>query len=91
MLVDFTNSGLDTLSQRCDKCEHKTHSEGLLREHQKNKHNIKESQQNIIKGFEFDMQRHLSVLELMEEGLDKYKCEKCIYKTHTEGKLESIN
>ena len=53
MLDDFTNAGLDTLSQRCDKCDHRTHSEGLLREHQRNKHNIKESQQNIIMGFEF--------------------------------------
>ena len=27
MLEDFTNSGLDVFSQRCDKCDHRTHSE----------------------------------------------------------------
>ena len=62
MLLDFQNSGLDTQSQRCEKCEYKSHSEGLLREHNLSKHKNKETKENIILGYEFDMQRHLRVL-----------------------------
>ena len=87
MFVDLENSGLDVFSQRCNKCEHKTHSEGHLRQHKVANHNSKETKQNIILGYEFDMQRHLKVLELMEEGLHKFKCEVCDFATHSEGKF----
>ena len=87
MFQDFENSGLDVFSQRCNKCDHKTHSEGHLRQHKVSNHKSKETKQNIILGYEFDMQRHLKVLELMEEGLHKFKCEECDFATHSEGKF----
>ena len=72
MYTDFENSGLDVYSQRCKKCDHKTHSEGHLRQHKVANHSSKETKQNIILGYEFDMQRHATVLECMEDGLDKF-------------------
>ena len=41
MYQDFENSGLDVLSQRCNKCDHKTHSEGHLRQHKVANHKSK--------------------------------------------------
>ena len=87
MYQDFENSGLDVLSQRCNKCDHKTHSEGHLRQHKVANHKSKETKQNIIFGYVFDMQRHLKVLKLKEEGLQTFKCEECDFATHREGKL----
>ena len=87
MYTDLENSGLDVYSQRCKKCDHKTHSEGHLRQHKVANHNSKETKQNIILGYEIDMQRHATVLECMEDGLDKFKCEECSFKTHSEGKF----
>ena len=87
MYTDFENSGLDVYSQRCKKCDHKTHSEGHLRQHKVANHGSKETKQNIILGYEFDMQRHATVLEAMEDGLHKFKCEECSFKTHSGGKF----
>ena len=51
----LTKFGLDTQSiQRCE-CEYKSHSVGLLREHNLSRHKINETQENIILGYEFDM------------------------------------
>lgn len=87
MFTDFNNSGLDVTSQKCKKCDFETHSEGLLRQHKVTNHHIKETNQNIILGYEFDMQRHVKVLEAMEVGLDTFKCQECVFKTHSEGKF----
>ena len=87
MFADFNNCGLDVTSQKCKKCNFETHSEGHLRQHKVSNHNTKETKQNIILGYEFDMQRHVTVLEAMEEGLDKFKCAQCSFRTHSEGKF----
>ena len=46
--MDFQNSGLDTQSQRCEKCEYKSHSECLLREHNLCKHKNRETKEKDI-------------------------------------------
>ena len=48
--------------------------------HKVSNHNTKESKQNIIIGYEIDMQKHQTVLECMGEGLGKFKCEQCDFK-----------
>ena len=52
----------------------------LLPQHKVSNHNKKESKQNIILGYEIDMQKHLTVLECIGEGLGKFKCEQCDFK-----------
>ena len=41
MLKDFIGSGLDIQSQKCNKCEFTTHSEGLFRKHKVMIHDYK--------------------------------------------------
>jgi hypothetical protein len=43
--------------------------------------------QNFVFGFEFDVRRHVEILEKMGEEIDTIKCKKCDYKTVSEGKL----
>ena len=78
------NRGLDVLSQKCKKCDFETHSEGLLRLHKGSTHGNKETNQNIILGFELDLRTHLGVLEA--NGVDTHccKCEICDFQTHSE-------
>ena len=47
---------------KCKKCDFDTHSEGLLRQHKVTSHNLKESKQKIIVGYELDMQKFANVL-----------------------------
>ena len=91
MRKDFIGSGLDIQSQKCKKCEFTTYSEGLLRQHKVMIHDCKETKQNVILGFESDMQRYKKVLESMEEGLEKFKCEECRFSCHSDGKLTLHN
>ena len=84
---DLENSRLDVHSHKCKRCDFATHSEGHLRQHTVINPNIKDSKQNIILGYEIDMQKHRSVLEHMDEGHEKFNCEPCSFKTHSEGKL----
>ena len=41
--TDLDNYGLDFFIQTCQKCDHKTHSEGYLRKHKVTNHNSKET------------------------------------------------
>ena len=87
MLTGFKKSGQDVTSQKCKNCELKVHSEGLLRRHKVRVHDANESKQNIILGFEYNMQRYCEVLENMGKGLQHIKCEDCVYNTYSKGKL----
>ena len=51
ILEDRNDFGCDVLSKKCKKCDHETHSEGVLRLHKVEDHNIKESKNNVILGF----------------------------------------
>ena len=53
-------------------------------------HDIKENKLNIILAFEFDLQIHVSVLECMKKGLDKFQCEECVFKIHTHSEEVSL-
>jgi DNA-directed RNA polymerase subunit RPC12/RpoP len=68
------------------KCELEVHSEGILRRHKVIVYDANESKQNIILGFEYDMQRFAKILEGKGE-LEIIKCEDCDYKTFSKGKL----
>ena len=88
MESDMKKSRLDVEIFKCKKCELKIHSEGLLRRHKVIVHDGNETKQNMILGFKSDMQNYLKLLESMGEGVDKFKCKECIFKTFSEGKLE---
>ena len=88
MLKDFDNSELVSNNQECKKCEFYTHSEGMLRRHKVLIHDSgKETNQNIIIGFEADVQRHYKVLESKGKSLENFKCDECDYKIYSSGKL----
>ena len=70
------NCGLDLSEIKCKTCRFETHSEGLLRKHQRTAHRIKETNQNIILGFKNDMFYHLKLLEALGE-LNKITCAAC--------------
>ena len=66
-LKKISDCGLDLSELKCKKCTFETHSEGTLRKHKRNVHQLKESNLNIIIGFKTDMQHHLVLQEAMEE------------------------
>ena len=84
------NCGLDIASQKCNKCKFKTHSEGLLRNHGKEVHKLNKTFENIVEGFEIDSKKHLELLKVMyeDDDIQKVKCKKCDFKTHSGGKLK---
>ena len=58
----------------------------MLRRHQVLTHG-KGTKQNVIIGFESDMEQYKNILELMGKALDQIKCEECDYVSHSQGKL----
>ena len=82
------NCGLDTESQKCKKCDFVSRSEGLLRKHRVEDHKLKETFQNMLLGYEIDLQKHIEVLQAMDEDIYTTKCDKCEFKASGEGKLE---
>ena len=82
------NSELVSNNHSCKKCEFETHSDGMFRRHKVLIHDSgKETNQNIILGFEADVQRHYKVLESKGKNLENFKCEECDYKIYSSGKL----
>ena len=82
------NCGLDTKYKTCRKCDFETHSEYLLRMHKERDHNLKQTFQNLVLGYECDIGSHLEVLKPMEEPIDTVKCAECDFKSCSEGKVE---
>ena len=82
-----TNCGLKLDEIKCKKCEFETFSDGLIRLHKRNYHQLKESNQNIILGFKNDIIHHRVVLEAMDE-LNKKVCTMCEFKTNSKGELK---
>ena len=82
------NCGLDVKYKTCRKCDFETHSEYLLRIHKERDHSIKQTFQNLILGYECDLQSHIEVLKPMEEPIDTFKCTECDLKLCSEGKIE---
>ena len=60
ILEDRNDFGCDVFSKKCKKCDHETHSEGVLRLHKVEDHNRKKSKENIILGFKNDVQDHVA-------------------------------
>ena len=81
------NCGLDITHKTCRKCDFESHSEYLLRMHKEKDHNIKQTFQNLVLGYEYDVNSHIEVLKPMEEPIDIINCRKCNYKCCSEGKL----
>ena len=82
--------GLNNESQKCKRCKFVTHSMGTLRMHEKHKHSVYNPFEKIIDGFKFDDQKYYEFLSAMFEGdeLNKKKCRKCSFKTHSVGFLK---
>ena len=74
----------------CDKCQFKSHSQGLLRMHKQKKHNSNDTFVNIIEGFKNDIEDHVRTLEAMceeDDVINRMKCDQCEYKNNSEGNL----
>ena len=87
ILDDRINSGLDLKSKACKRCDYETFSEGKLRHHKAVDHNIKETKDNIIIGFNNDVNEHLEVIKAMGDNIYGLTCSKCEFKTHSKGLL----
>ena len=70
-----------------EKCEFTTKSDGMIRRHKVIKHGNHETEQNIMLGFESDMQQYRNILEIMRKDLRQFICEKCDFVSHSKGKL----
>ena len=53
---------------------------GIIRRHQVLVHDRNVTNQNIILGFESDVQKHTQVLESKGQSQEKVKCDECEYK-----------
>ena len=76
ILDDRINSGLDLKSKQCKKCEYETFSEGKLRHHKAVDHNLKETKDNIIIGFNNDVNDYLEITKAMGDDIYGLKCVK---------------
>ena len=61
--------------------------EGMFRRHKSFIHDSRETNQNIILGFESDVQMYAKILEEKGDSLDKFKCNDCEYAIYSNGKL----
>ena len=87
MAKDLESSRLYIESKSCEKCEFTTKSDGMIRRHKIIKHGKQETEQNIMLGFESDMQQYRNILEIMRKDLRQFTCEKCDFVSHSKGKL----
>jgi hypothetical protein len=85
-----TNCGLELSEHKYKKCEYETHSLGLLWNHNKTVHKLKETFQNILIGFENNMRAHLYLLETMEDPTNNFKCDQCAFTTHSKGEFMNL-
>ena len=63
----------------CKKCEFETKSEGMFKRHKVLIHDSRETNQNVILGFESDVQKYARILEGRGNSLEKFKCKECEY------------
>ena len=80
-LEDQCNTTMNEAIKIHEKCDYKTHSKGLLRMHKESNPGIKQTFQNHMLGFEFDIERHTEILKTMEEEVDTIKCRQCEFKS----------
>ena len=74
----------------CNKCQFKSHSQGLLKIHKREKHGTNETFENVIEGFKNDIEDHVRTLEAMCEDdkvIYRMRCQKCDFKNNSEGNL----
>ena len=74
----------------CDKCQFKSHSQGLLRMHKQKKHKSNNTFEDVIEGFKNDIKDHVRTLEAMceeDDVINRMKCDKCEYRNNSEGNL----
>ena len=81
------NCGLDVTFKTCRKCDFESHSEYLLRIHKERDHNLKQTFQNLVLGYESDLQSHIEVLKPMDEDININKFTECDCKTCSEGRI----
>ena len=77
-------------SKKCKECKFASNSHGLIKLHENNVHNKTNSYENIMEGFEIDDEQYVEVLSenIGDEAFERYNCEKCNFKNHSEGTLK---
>ena len=74
----------------CNKCQFKSHSQGLLKIHKREKHGTNETFENVIEGIKNDIEDHVRTLEAMCEDdkvFYRMTCQKRDFKNNSEGNL----
>ena len=94
MLNELDDWGLDVYSQKCKKCYLETHSEGLLRQHKLESHNIKESK-NESKYQCPKCDFKTAYKRLLDTHLNthkhRYQCDDCSFFTNRQLEFEKHN
>ena len=79
--------GTEVESQKCKKCDFVSHSEGLNRKHRVEVHKLKETYQNLVLGYENDLNIHIEVFKATDADIVNISCDKCAFKLSSWGKL----
>lgn len=87
MTMALESSKLCKEKIKCKKCDFVTYSEGMIRRHRVLKHKKQGTSQNMILGFESDMQEYSSILKWIGKDLNEFKCEECPFASYSRGKL----
>jgi hypothetical protein len=84
-----TECGIDNANKKCNECDFITNSHGVLKRHENTIHSSNHTYEVIMEGFEDDNDEYIVLLTGMydEEEFNRFACEKCSFKTHSEGTL----
>ena len=80
--------GLELTGYKCKICDFESHSDGLLRKHNRTTHQLKETNQDIILGFKNDIGNYVYLLETMGDDVNQIICDKCAFKCNSKGELK---
>ena len=75
--------------KKCDECDFRSNSCGILKQHSNDTHSKTNSFQDIIKGYDEDNEEYKKVLtkNIGDEAFERHNCNLCDFKNHSEGKL----
>ena len=81
---------IDNIYKKCKDCDFLTNSYGVIKIHENMSHNRNHNFEKIMEGFEVDDEEYVNVLSenIGEEAFERFPCEKCNFKCHSEGTLK---
>ena len=81
---------IDNTNKKCTDCKFSTNSYGVIKIHENMMHNRNHNFAKIMEGFEIDDEEYVDVLSenIGQEAFERFPCEKCNFKSHSEGTLK---